>query len=88
MNKLLAASPQQNRVVIDVGKLVGAADGANPHLWYDPPTMPKVAQAVADSLTWIVTGRNACLNAVQLQLLKSLADERLDSHGHESSASL
>ena len=24
--------------------------GANPHLWYDPATMPKVASAVADAL--------------------------------------
>ncbi|HEX6513424.1 MAG TPA: zinc ABC transporter substrate-binding protein [Chloroflexota bacterium] len=51
MDKLLAASPQQSRTVIDVGKLVGAAQDANPHLWYDPKTMPKVAQAIADSLS-------------------------------------
>jgi zinc/manganese transport system substrate-binding protein len=36
--------------VIDVQQLLGLADGANPHVWYDPGTMPKVARAVADAL--------------------------------------
>ncbi len=50
MDKLLAASPQQGRLVVDAPKLTGAADDANPHLWYDPKTMPLVAQAIADDL--------------------------------------
>src|SRR5690242_10205004 len=34
MDKLLAASPRRERIVLDVGQLTGAASGANPHLWY------------------------------------------------------
>lgn len=50
MDKLLAASPSSGRVVIDVQQLLGLADGVNAHLWYDPPTMPRVAAAVAAAL--------------------------------------
>jgi zinc/manganese transport system substrate-binding protein len=34
-DKLLSASPG-NRVVINIGKLVGAKNGDNPHRWYNP----------------------------------------------------
>ncbi len=50
MDKLLRASPNPKRVVINVQALVGAADGANPHLWYDPSVIPRVARAAADAL--------------------------------------
>jgi zinc/manganese transport system substrate-binding protein len=36
--------------VIVVQALLGLADGSNPHVWYDPATMPRVARAVADAL--------------------------------------
>ena len=38
------------RTVINVQQLLGAADGANAHIWYDPTTMPAVAAAVATAL--------------------------------------
>ena len=50
MDKLLAASPNSSRVVINVQKLIGVADGANPHVWYDPTVMPRVARAAASAL--------------------------------------
>lgn len=34
--KLLSASPNSKRVVLNVGNLVGKQDGDNPHLWYNP----------------------------------------------------
>jgi zinc/manganese transport system substrate-binding protein len=40
MQKLLKASPKQERVVINVQNLIGAKDGANPHVWYGPTVMP------------------------------------------------
>ncbi len=40
MEKLLATTGKANRVVIDVADLIGAKDGDNPHIWYDPKTMP------------------------------------------------
>jgi zinc/manganese transport system substrate-binding protein len=51
MDKLLSASPRADRILIDVGALTGHKDGDNPHLWYDPATMPAVAQAAAQALS-------------------------------------
>jgi zinc/manganese transport system substrate-binding protein len=51
MPNLLAATPRPGRMVIDVADLVGRKAGDNPHFWYDPPTMPKAAQALADALS-------------------------------------
>jgi zinc/manganese transport system substrate-binding protein len=50
MVKLLAASPRTGRVVIVAADLVHKKAGDNPHLWYDPATMPAVAGAVAAAL--------------------------------------
>ncbi|HET8543258.1 MAG TPA: zinc ABC transporter substrate-binding protein [Pseudolabrys sp.] len=50
MDKLLAAGPRRDRAVINVAKLTGYKSGDNPHLWYDPATMPAVATAIADAL--------------------------------------
>lgn len=50
LDHLMSASPNGDRKVIDVQKLLGVPDGSNPHVWYDPATMPKVARAVADAL--------------------------------------
>jgi zinc/manganese transport system substrate-binding protein len=50
MVKLLAASPRAGRVVIVAADLVHKKAGDNPHLWYDPATMPAVAGAVAAAL--------------------------------------
>jgi zinc/manganese transport system substrate-binding protein len=36
--------------VIVAADLTGKKPGDNPHLWYDPPTMPAVAQAVTAAL--------------------------------------
>jgi zinc/manganese transport system substrate-binding protein len=47
MDKILKVAPRPGRTVIDVAKLVGKKAGDNPHLWYDPATMPAVAQALA-----------------------------------------
>ena len=50
MVRLLAASPRPDRVVIVAADLVGKRAGDNPHLWYEPGTMPAVAGAVASAL--------------------------------------
>ena len=50
LDLLISASPRSDRKVIDVQTLLGLPDGVNPHVWYDPSTMPKVARAVADAL--------------------------------------
>jgi zinc/manganese transport system substrate-binding protein len=50
MEKLLRASPGTKRTVINVQRVVGAEEGANPHLWYDPAVMPRVSRAITDAL--------------------------------------
>lgn len=51
MAKLEKASPNADRTVIVAQKVLGLPDDtANPHLWYDPKTMPTVAQAIAAEL--------------------------------------
>jgi zinc/manganese transport system substrate-binding protein len=50
MEKLLNASPNQERLVINVQDLIGAKAGANPHVWYEPTVMPRVAAAAAAAL--------------------------------------
>jgi zinc/manganese transport system substrate-binding protein len=46
----VAANPDPNRVVLNVGQLVGVPDGGNPHRWYSPPDVEKVADAITAAL--------------------------------------
>src|SRR5450830_29772 len=50
MEKLLSAAPQPNRKVIIAADLMHRQAGDNPHLWYDPATMPAVAKAITAAL--------------------------------------
>jgi zinc/manganese transport system substrate-binding protein len=49
--KLLSASPSQAREIIVVATLIHKKAGDNPHLWYEPGTMPALAAALADTLS-------------------------------------
>ena len=51
MEKLLGASRSASRTMINVAALVGRKPGDNPHLWYEPATMPAFAKALAAALT-------------------------------------
>jgi zinc/manganese transport system substrate-binding protein len=51
MDRLLAAAPRPGREEVRVSDLVGAAPGANAHLWQTPATMVSVAQALTAKLT-------------------------------------
>ncbi|MDR3095917.1 MAG: metal ABC transporter solute-binding protein [Paraburkholderia sp.] len=52
MTKLLSAtgSGGGQRTIVVAADLVGKKAGDNPHLWYDPRTMPAVARAVSAAL--------------------------------------
>jgi zinc/manganese transport system substrate-binding protein len=50
MPKLLNATSKPGRTVIVAADLVHKKPGDNPHLWYDPPTMPAGARAIAAAL--------------------------------------
>ncbi|HVO93950.1 MAG TPA: zinc ABC transporter substrate-binding protein [Terriglobales bacterium] len=51
MPKLLNAAPVPGRAVIVAADLVKKKAGDNPHLWYEPATMPAVAKALAEALS-------------------------------------
>ena len=54
MSTIEKAAPNPARKVVDVQNLLGLPDSTpNPHLWYSPATMPRVATAVADDLAAI-----------------------------------
>jgi zinc/manganese transport system substrate-binding protein len=53
MDKLLSAAPRPARVIINAAQLTGRKPGDNPHLWYDPATMPAMATALAGELSRI-----------------------------------
>ncbi len=51
MGQLLRVTPRRGRVVIIAADLVGKKAGDNPHIWYDPATMPAVARALTAAFT-------------------------------------
>jgi zinc/manganese transport system substrate-binding protein len=51
-DKIMASAANAKRKVINVQHLLGLPDSTpNPHLWFDPKTMPAVAKAVAAELS-------------------------------------
>ena len=50
MAKLLGAGKPADRTVIVVADLIGRKTGDNPHIWYDPKTMPALAKALTEAL--------------------------------------
>jgi zinc/manganese transport system substrate-binding protein len=64
MNSIESASPNGGRTVINVQHLLKLPDSTpNPHLWYDPATMPKVADAIAAALSAIQPSHAAYFTA-------------------------
>ncbi len=52
MGKIVSASSDSSRKVINVQKLLGLPESTpNPHLWYKPTTMPIVAKAIVSDLS-------------------------------------
>jgi zinc/manganese transport system substrate-binding protein len=50
MEKLVSASSAESRTAIVAATLTGRKAEDNPHLWYDPATLPAVATALAGEL--------------------------------------
>jgi zinc/manganese transport system substrate-binding protein len=50
MEKLLGVQGKPGRIVIRVAGLIGAKAGDNPHIWYNPRTMPALAAQLAGIL--------------------------------------
>ena len=73
MNKIEAASPRRGRDVVVAQQLLGLSSNIfNPHLWYDPGTMPLVAKAVATDLSKLEPAHGAYFRARDSSFVKSL----------------
>lgn len=48
--KLLAANPVNGRITLTVGTLFGLSEGDNPHRWYDPDDVARVARTITADL--------------------------------------
>ena len=74
MTTVESAAPNSARKVIDVQRLLGLPDSTpNPHLWYAPATMPKVAAAIASELAAIQPSHAAYFKANATAFTASLA---------------
>ncbi|HEY1778583.1 MAG TPA: zinc ABC transporter substrate-binding protein [Solirubrobacteraceae bacterium] len=49
-SKLVAASPLAGRITLDAGNLLGLIAGDNPHQWYSPSSVTRVADAITADL--------------------------------------
>ena len=73
MAKLASASTNPARKVINVQQLLGLPDTTpNPHLWYDPKTMPVVARAVATDLSALDPAHSSAYHANEAKFVASL----------------
>lgn len=74
MDKLIKANSSEiPKVVINVGEdLLGKKDGDNPHIWYDPTTMPKLATRVADELAKLNPSQDQAYHQKALDYIASL----------------
>ena len=73
MDTLASASPNPDRKVINVQRLLRLpASTPNPHLWYDPKTMPAVARALATDLAALEPAHASTFRANEAKFVGSL----------------
>ena len=73
MGSLASASPNSARKVINVQHVLGLPDStANPHLWYDPRTMPAVATELASDLSSLDPAHASTFHANEAKFVASL----------------
>ncbi len=93
MDKLLATNGKPDRVVINVADLIGGKEGDNPHIWYDPKTMPALGAKLVEVLGKINAAQAGAyqkrlddLNASMKPELDKIAAIRAASAGLEVTA--
>jgi zinc/manganese transport system substrate-binding protein len=62
-NRLLSANPNSGRRVLTVADLLGRKDGGNPHFWYSPDYVVRVADRITSDLESIDTADDDYLTA-------------------------
>jgi zinc/manganese transport system substrate-binding protein len=93
MDKLLGTQGKPARVVINVADLIEAQDGHNPHIWYDPHTMPALGAKLIEVLAKInptqaatYAQRLADFNASMKPVLDKIAAIRVTTGGMKVTA--
>lgn len=77
MNQLEQATSTASRRVVTVQSLLGKPDSTpNPHLWYDPATMPRVAREIAAQLGAIDPSHRSYFAANAARFVTSLTTWR------------
>jgi zinc/manganese transport system substrate-binding protein len=71
--RLLSAGGVSGRRLLDVASLVGAQPGANPHLWYDPAVVERVADAITADYTRLDSAHAAYYRAQRKAFETALA---------------
>lgn len=79
MSKLLAVGKIAQRRVVVAGNQLGKKSGDNPHLWYDPTTMPVLARAISTQLQQLDPAHATDYKQNLTQVLSSLKqiDQRI-----------
>jgi zinc/manganese transport system substrate-binding protein len=72
MEKLLRAAGSANRTVVVVAQLMGRKPGDNPHIWYDPQTMPALARKLAGLLAGLDPAHKALYERRLVQFEESV----------------
>ncbi len=72
VEKLESAAPNEQRVVVSIADVLGARPGANPHLWYAIPRLPRIAAAIAAGLQRADPAHAAAYRAGLVRFLRSL----------------
>jgi zinc/manganese transport system substrate-binding protein len=73
-DKLLSASTNSNRKVLDVGTLVGKQEGDNPHLWYNPVYVNMAAKQMEEDMIALDPSHASDYEANYQTLQTSLAE--------------
>jgi zinc/manganese transport system substrate-binding protein len=75
MDKIESSSPSEHRTIISAQKVLGLPDSTrNPHLWYQPSTMPAVAKKISDALAGLAPQHRAYFAARLVAFDHSLAN--------------
>lgn len=84
-NKLLSASPNSSRKVLTVATLLGKKDGDNPHFWYSPGYVNKVAAQMEQNLISLDPGDKGYFEQQYASLQSSLSgyQDRIASIKHQ-----
>jgi zinc/manganese transport system substrate-binding protein len=73
MTKIESSASDPGRKTLNVQQLLGLPDSTpNPHLWYDPKTMPKVANALAEDLSSLQPSNAGYFKANATKFIASL----------------